>query len=86
MWPDDQLPRTFFKTADIDILNDNLFSTIWFTFTEHADITEAKGKKKNIMFYNVLQRCPSDVINVFKGICDKHKIVYVRGKCLENMK
>ena len=78
MWPDDLLPMGFFDKNDLETLNDELFSEILFNFVEHTDIEEAKSKKKNDRFFNVLQLCQSNVIDVFRRLCDKHHI-YVKG-------
>jgi len=74
MWLDDLLPTGFFDKDDLETLNDNFFSEIWFNFVEHTDIDEAKSKEKNVRFFNVLQMCQSNVIDVFKRLCDEHQI------------
>jgi len=81
-WNDDRLPSVIYGKTDLDILNDEFFSKMIFTFKEHTCIDQAKsGSKKATVFFIVLQRCPEAVINTFRELCYQLEIPCSRGKC-----
>jgi len=82
MWPAILLPGVVLETVELEILNDNLFSKIWFNYNEHSRIDEASpGPMKRVLFLHTLRRCEARVIDVFLELCRENYIECItRGK------
>jgi len=82
MWPENHLPGVVLETVDLEILNDNLFSKIWFNYIEHSRIDEASlGSNKREVFLHTMRCCEERVIGIFEELCRENNILCVaRGK------
>jgi len=82
MLPETLLPGVVLQTVELEILNDNLFSKIWFNYNEHSRIDEASlPSNKREVFLHTLRCCDEGVIEVFQELCSENNISCVtRGK------
>jgi len=82
MWPEHRLPEVVLETVDLEMLNDRLFSKMWFNYNEHSRIDEASlGANKRKVFLHTVRCCEERIINVFHELCRENIIVYVtRGE------
>ena len=77
LWPIDRLPPVVLRKLEIEILNDNLFSEMWFSFMKHCQIDEASmtSSYKLELFVHTLQCCEEGIIEVFHDICRRYEIL-----------
>ena len=84
MWPEHRLPVVVLETVDLEMLNDSLFSKMWFSYNEHSRIDETSlGSKKRDVFLHTMRCCEERIIDVFHELCRENNILCLtRGKLI----
>ncbi|XP_052818369.1 uncharacterized protein LOC128244400 [Mya arenaria] len=72
---EERLPNVCFHSVEVDILNDHLFSRLFFSYKEHSDIEEYN---RSSMFFETFRKCQENVFDAFKCICDTNGI-FING-------
>ncbi|WAR29293.1 hypothetical protein MAR_002861, partial [Mya arenaria] len=69
---EDRLPNVCFHGFEVELLNDHLFSRLFFSYKEHSDIEELGGKSS--LFFETFRKCQENVFDDFESICDANDI------------
>ncbi|XP_052804581.1 uncharacterized protein LOC128234404 isoform X2 [Mya arenaria] len=68
------LPHVCIHSLEVDIINDHLFSRIFFSYKEHSDIDEHNSNGKCSLFFETLRKCHPHALDEFKVICAENRI------------
>ncbi|XP_052787554.1 uncharacterized protein LOC128222543 isoform X2 [Mya arenaria] len=72
----EDLPRMFIGKIEVEILNDNLFSSVYFSYSEHTHIENNIGKSVDL-FLDTIRKSKVSVLSELELICKNNGIMCV---------